>query len=101
LLWRRVHKCPRLTPDQRIDRYNFSTGNLNKDFENTCFVDETSVWENECPKYAYRPMGSYPDSVEISSGSSKKLNLLCGISCRGATNYVVNYLFKKFIKKFK
>ena len=58
LVWRCVHKCPRLTFDQKVDRINWCTANLNTIFFNYWFADETSVWENECPKYAYRPKGS-------------------------------------------
>ena len=90
LVWRRVHKCPRLSTDQKIDRFNWCTANKHSHFYNTWFADETSIWENECPKYAYRPKGSYPDSIEISRGSSKKLNLWCAISYRGPTEFVIS-----------
>jgi hypothetical protein len=74
---------------QKLDRLNWCLGNINNNFYDYLFGDETSIWENECPKYGYRPMGSYPDSVQMSSKSSKKLNLWCAISYRGATDFVV------------
>ena len=75
-----MHKCPRLKFDQKKDRINWCKDNLNTNFFNYWFGDETSVWENECPKYAYRPKGNYPESVQISSKSSRKLNIWCAIS---------------------
>ena len=42
------------------------------------------------PDYAYRPKGSYPDAIEVSSGSSRKINLWAAISFRGATSFVVS-----------
>ena len=97
-----MHKCPRLKAYQRIDRFNWATANQFNNFENTIFADETSFWENDCPFYHHRPKGSYPDSVEISSSSSRKLNLWCAISCRGHTAFVVKFKFKIMIilKKF-
>lgn len=89
MVWRRVHKSPKLTIAQNVNRFNWATGNKNNKFYQYFFADETCVYENECPDYAYRPIGSYPDSVQISSGSTKKLNLWCAISFRGATDFVV------------
>ena len=85
------------TSDQRLDRYNWCTGNRSNKFHNTGFIDETSLWENECPKYAWTPQGIYQDGVEISSKSSRKLNVLCGISIRGPTRFVVSYMNKVLI----
>jgi hypothetical protein len=59
-------------------------------FYNYVFADETCIYENECPYYAYRPIGSYPDSIEVSSGSSRKLNLWTAISFKGAFDFVVS-----------
>ena len=81
-----------MTFDQKVDRINWCTANLNTNLFNYWFADETSVWENECPKYAYRPKGSYPESVQISSKSSRKLTIWCAISFRGATDFVVSII---------
>ena len=64
--------------------------NEDNDFDNYWFADETTIYENECPNYAWRPIGSYPESAEISRKSSKKLNLWCAISYKGVTNFVVS-----------
>ena len=42
------------------------------------------------PNYHYRPIGTYPESVGLASRSSKKLNLWCAISYRGATEMTIN-----------
>ena len=85
-----MHKCPRLTFAQKIDRLNWCLANQNNQFFNTWFSDETSIWENECPRYAWRSIGTRPESIQMSSKSSKKLNLWCAISYRGPTDFVVN-----------
>ena len=89
LVWRRVHKCPRLSFDQKIDRLNWCLANRRNNFYDYFFADETSIWENECPKYGYRPIGSNPDSIQMSRKSFKKLNLWRAISYRGQTNFAV------------
>ena len=90
LVWRRVHKSPLLNIAHKVNRYNWTTGNANNDFAKYWFADETCIYQNECPDYAYRPKGSYPDAFEVSSGSSRKINLWAAISFRGATSFVVS-----------
>ena len=36
------------------DRHNWCLANIDNDFENWVFVDETSVWINEVPLYHHR-----------------------------------------------
>ena len=48
------------------------------------------MYQNECPDYAYRPKGSYPDAIEVSSGSARKINLWAALSFKGATSFVVS-----------
>ena len=67
-------------------------GNVNNDFSNHIFVDETSVWIGECRLYHYRHRGTYPQAVGFSSKDRHKLNLWGGISARGVTPFIVKTL---------
>ena len=73
--------------------------NINNDFYNYIFVEETSIWINECPLYHMRLKSSLPQTVGFSSNSKIKLNLWGGISHLGATDFEVmrpnfdNYVF--------
>ena len=60
---------------------------INRHFSKKLFFLPTT------PNYHYRPIGTYPESVGLASRSSKKLNLWCAISYRGATDFVVNIFF--------
>ena len=88
LVWRRARKAPKLTQSQKKDRLDWCQANINNSFLNFIFVDETSIWINECPLYIWRPVDSYPEASGFSSKLRQKLNLWGGISCKGPTNFV-------------
>jgi hypothetical protein len=90
-----------LTRKQKKDRLNWCLANIDNDFENWVFVDETSVWINEVPLYHHRHSDSHPDPAGFSSGLKVKINVWGAISSRGSSNFTVHLIFtnKKIIQK--
>ena len=86
-----MRKAPCLTRKQKRDRLNWCLANINNDFENYVFVDETSVWKNQGPLYHFRHPNSYPDPACFSSSLKIKVNLWGGISFRGSSNFLVKF----------
>jgi hypothetical protein len=59
--WRRTRKAPKLTQAQIQERYEWCLRNLNNDFKNTVFVDETKVQNNVCYLYSSRTPDTNPE----------------------------------------
>ena len=84
-----MRKAPCLTRKQKRDRLNWCLGNINNDFSNWVFVDETSFWINEVPLYHHRHPNSNPEFAGFSSGLKIKINVWGAISCKGSSRFVV------------
>ena len=80
---------PFLTPEQKQDRFDWCVGNLNNEFYNFVFVDETSVWVNQMPLYHMRQSGTSPEGLVSASNARYKLHVWGGISLRGPTSFFV------------
>jgi hypothetical protein len=52
-------------------------------------VDECTVRVLDIPLYHIRPKGTRPETIPATSKIRIKLNVFAGISCRGATPFVV------------
>ena len=95
--YRRVRTKPILTPFHKLLRFLWCLENEHNDFENTVFADETCLRLKELPRYHWRPIGSYPEAVEVPTNSHTKINVWGGITSQGPTEFAVSvYIFLLF-----
>ena len=88
--WRRRRKCPKLTQAQITERYQWCLRNIDNDFLDYVFVDETKIMINECNLYHSRTKSSNPDCIILNNYFKAKLNVWGGISKRGPTEFTVS-----------
>ena len=62
--------------------------NIDQDFHNTAFVDETSVWTFRQGLYHHRRRGKYPRSNSIHPPNPVKLHIWGGVSWDGPIPFV-------------
>ena len=69
--------------------------NINNDFHNFIFIDETKIMINQCKLYHLRKKSSYPDCIILDNYFKAKLNVWGGISKQGPVDFVVSkFLFE-------
>ena len=91
--FRRVRKCPKLTRKQISDRFEWCLRNIDNDFLDYIFIDESKIMINQCKLYHLRKKSSYPDCIILDNYFKAKLNVWGGISKRGPIDFVVNNYF--------
>ena len=89
-VYRRLKAGHRLSEFQKLSRLNWCLRNINNDFENYLFVDETTVRVMEVPLYHVRLPNQLPESIPLRSKLRLKLNVWGGISLKGACPFVVS-----------
>ena len=90
-VYRRTRFAPRLTDFNKLQRFFWCQRNVNNDFKNYLFVDETAVRSLEVPLYHVRQRAERPEAIKTSTKIRFKVNVWGGISFRGATPFVVSH----------
>ncbi|CAF1072277.1 unnamed protein product [Brachionus calyciflorus] len=82
-------KPKEFSEEEKNERLLFALNNLNDDFENTVFVDETSIQTCRSGLYHMRKKSKRPKVSSLKPRSVKTLNIWGGISFHGTTEFVM------------
>ena len=74
-----------------MQRFIWCLLNIENNFENYIFVDESMIRSLEIPLYHSRLPAKYPDYCGSSKKYTTKINIFGAISYRGASRFVVIY----------
>ena len=90
--FRRLRLKPKLTDKHKAEWLAWYLNNRNTDFSNYVFGDETTIRQNEFPRYQLRKRTSNPCGFEGGDKYFYKVNLFGLISKRGPNDfYVITY----------
>jgi hypothetical protein len=70
-------------------RYIFALNNIGNNFQNTVFIDESSIWAKRGGLYHNRKKAKYPKCNTINPKCVEKVHIWSGISWDGPLPYVV------------
>ncbi len=89
-VYRRTRIGPQLSEFDKLRRYLWCKSNMNTDFDNFIFVDETTIRVAQLPLYHVRQKSSTPQAQCVSNKKRFKVNLWGGISKKGSTPFIVS-----------
>lgn len=75
-------------------RYLFALNNINNDFTNCVFVDESTMQTMRWGIYHHRMPSGKPRVCSIKERCVESVQMWCGISYEGPTPHVVSYFFR-------
>jgi len=89
--FRRSNAKPKdFTEQEKMDRYLFALNNVNCNFENVCFVDETTSQTSRWGLYHNRLPSSRPRVCSLKPRCVESVHIWCGISHNGPTQNIVS-----------
>ena len=92
-VYRRTRCSPKLTEFAKLQRYMWCKSNLENNFKDYVFADETTIRILEIPIYHSRKKGQTPKAQCSSAKIRMKVNVWGGISYEGPTSFVVRTFF--------
>ena len=87
-MYRRTRVHPQLNDYHKMQRLAWCLANVNNDFHNYVFIDETKIRVEELPLYHIREKGVPVAYSKITDRERLNLNFWGGISCCGPTEFV-------------